>query len=233
MNESSDTVAGPPTLAMHPDPPRPPRRRRRRGRIILYALFTLGLLVIGYFAITFAQVVTTAKVDDAPNAHARPAEAIIVLGAAQYNGVPSPVLKARLDHALELYRWGLAPVLVVTGGRQPGDTYTEATTGYDYFRAHGVPDSAIRKEVHGRTTWESMHAAAVFLRPEGIDDVILVSDGYHSKRLLGIAHEVGLHARVSPSTESMSSGTRLRAELREAVAVGIGRIIGYRVLDHR
>lgn len=197
------------------------------------AAFGLACLLVAYFAFTFAQVVNMSRTDDAPNASAKRAEAIIVLGAAQYNGVPSPVLKARLDHALELYRWGLAPVVVVTGGRQPGDVYTEATTGYDYLRAHGVPDSAIRKEVHGRTTWESMRAASTFLEAEGIDDVILVSDGYHSKRLLGIADEVGLHARVSPSTETMSSGTRLRAQLRETVAVGIGRIIGYRVLDHR
>jgi len=219
--------------AMRPTMEPEPRRPRRRRRIVFRVLLGIICVVVTYFAVTLAQVVGTSHTDDAPNASARPAEAIIVLGAAQYNGVPSPVLKARLDHALELYRWGLAPVLVVTGGRQPGDVYTEATTGYDYLRARGVPDSAIRKEVHGRTTWESMRAAATFLGDEGIDDVILVSDGYHSKRLLGIADEVGLHARVSPSTESMSTGTRLRAELRETVAVGIGRMVGYRLLDHR
>lgn len=191
------------------------------------------LLGIAYVGVTFAQVVATSHRDDTPNAQATKAQAIIVLGAAQYDGVPSPVLKARLEHALELYRWGIAPVVVVTGGRQPGDRFTEATAGYDYLRRRGVPDSAIRKEVHGSTTWESLRAASTFLEKEGITDVVLVSDGYHSKRLLEIAGEVGLSARVSPSTESLSGSTRLRAEVRETLAVSIGRITGFHLLDHR
>ena len=113
-------------------------------------------------------MVATSHRDDTPNAQAAKAQAIIVLGAAQYDGVPSPVLKARLDHALELYRWKIAPIIVVTGGRQPGDRFTEATAGYDYLRDLGVPDSAIRKEVHGSTTWESLRAASTFLE-EGED----------------------------------------------------------------
>ena len=124
-------------------------------------------------------------------------------------------------------------MVVVTGGRQPGDRYTEATTGYDYLRAHGVPDAAILKEVHGRTTWESLRSASNFLHARNIERVILVSDSYHSKRLLGIAAEVGLDARVSPSEERLSRATRLRAEVRETIAVGFGRIVGYHVLDHR
>lgn len=190
-------------------------------------------IIAAYFAVTFAQVSSTARRDDAAASDTRPAQALIVLGAAQYNGVPSPVLGARLDHALALYRRKLAPVIVVTGGRQPGDRFTEATAGYDYLRSRGVPDSAIRKEVQGRTTWESLRAAATFLHAEGIDDVIIVSDGYHSERALGIASEVGLHARVSPSGMPMSDRARLRAELRETVAVAFGRIVGYRALDHR
>lgn len=191
------------------------------------------VVALGYFGFTYLQVVATANVDDAVGDDVAAAQAIVVLGAAQYDGVPSPVLRARLDHALELYRRGLAPVIVVTGGRQAGDRFTEATAGYDYLRNHGVPDEAIRKEVQGRTTWGSLRATSTFLHDEGIDDVFLVSDGYHSKRALGIAHEVGLRARVSPIHTSMSTSTRLRAELRETVAVGIGRIIGYRLLDHR
>lgn len=209
------------------------KRPRRKGRRLLLVIGVVCCVVVAYFAATFAQVVDTSRVDDAAGPRAVPAQAIIVLGAAQYNGVPSPVLRGRLDHALELYQRHLAPVIVVTGGRQPGDRFTEATSGYDYLRAHGVPDGAIRKEVQGRTTWESLRAASTFLHAEGIDDVFLVSDGYHSKRALGIAHEVGLQARVSPARTPMSSTTRLRAQVREAVAVGIGRLVGYRVLDHR
>jgi vancomycin permeability regulator SanA len=207
--------------------------RRRWLRRLWIGSLVVVLLGIGYVGVTFAQVVSTSHRDDVPNARAAKAQAIIVLGAAQYDGVPSPVLEARLDHALELYRWGIAPVVVVTGGRQPGDRFTEATTGYDYLRKRGVPDSAIRKEVHGSTTWESLRAASTFLAQEGISEVVLVSDGYHSKRLLEIAGEVGLDARVSPSTESLSGSTRLRAELRETVAVSIGRVTGFHLLDHR
>ena len=213
-------------------------RRRRRPRRRWVRRLGIGVLVVvvlgaGYVGVTFAQVVSTSHRDDVPNARAAKAQAIVVLGAAQYDGVPSPVLKARLDHALELYRWGIAPVVVVTGGRQPGDRFTEATTGYDYLRKRGVPDSAIRREVHGSTTWESLRAASTFLGDEGISDVVLVSDGYHSKRLLEIAGEVGLDARVSPSTESLSGATRLRAEVRETLAVSIGRLTGFHLLDHR
>ena len=208
------------------------RPRRRRHRLVKWSLVVVACIVL-YFGFTFAQVVSTAHRDDAPNSGAVHTQAIIVLGAAQYNGRPSPVLKARLDQALKLYRWGLAPVLVTTGGRQPGDKFTEATTGYDYFRARGVPDSAIRKEVNGGTTWESLQAAARFLRAEGITHVILVSDGYHSKRLLEIAGEVHLSARVSPASERLSASLRLRYYMRESVAVSLGRIIGFHALDHR
>jgi vancomycin permeability regulator SanA len=211
------------------------RRRRRRTwtRRLLWALVVGIVVVVSYVGITFVQVVHTSHRDDARSSSAPKAQAVIVLGAAQYNGRPSPVLEARLAHALQLYRWGLAPVMVVTGGRRPGDRYTEATTGYNYLRAHGVPDSAIRKEVKGGTTWESLQAAARFLHAEHIDHVILVSDGYHSLRLLEIAGEVGLHARVSPSRERLSRATRLHYQLRETVAVAIGRVTGFHLLDRR
>lgn len=209
------------------------RSKRRWLRRTLIAVLVLGVLGVGYFGFTLAQVVSMTNRDDVPSAHAAKAQAIIVLGAAQYDGRPSPVLKARLEHALTLYRWGIAPVIVVTGGRQPGDRFTEATAGYDFMRAHGVPDAAILREVHGNTTWESMRAASTFLKERGISQVVLVSDGYHSKRLLEIAGEVGLDARVSPSRETLSGTSRLRAQVREAVAVSIGRITGFHALDRR
>jgi len=197
-------------------------------RRVARLLVALGIVAVAVFASAFVLVLVVSQQDER-----RPVDAIIVLGAAQYNGRPSPVLEARLAHALQLYRRGLAPVIVVTGGRQPGDRYTEATTGYDYLRAHGVPDAAIRKEVQGGSTWESLQAAARFLHDERIDRVILVSDSYHSLRLLEIAGEVGLHGRVSPSGEHLSSGTELRYELRETVAVSIGRVTGFHLLDRR
>lgn len=208
---------------------RPARHRRNWLRWISAA----AVLIVVYVGFTFAQVIVTSHRDDATSAQSAPAQAIIVLGAAQYNGRPSPVLKARLDHALQLYRWKLAPILVVTGGRQPGDTYTEATTGYMYLRDRGVPDAAIRKEVQGGSTWESLKAASRFLHAESITKVILVSDDYHSKRLMEIAGEVGLSARVSPSREPMTSTTRFRFSVRETIAVSIGRLTGFHALDRR
>jgi uncharacterized SAM-binding protein YcdF (DUF218 family) len=161
------------------------------------------------------------------------AEAIVVLGAAQYNGRPSPVLEARLRHALDLYQHHLARRIVVTGGRQEGDRFTEATSGYNWLRRQGVPDTAILKEVKGRNTYESLAAVERFLRPLGVSEVILVSDPTHSLRLRGVGDEVGLDAQVSPAPGSEGTGVhRVRAMARETVAVGLGRIVGYRRLTN-
>lgn len=127
--------------------PDPPRRRRWWRRLRWPTLFGLGVavLAVSYVATTFVLVWQASRHDGRVRA-----DAIVVLGAAQYNGVPSPVLRQRLDHALDLYREGVAPLVVVTGGRQPGDRYTEATTGYNYLRDHGLSDEVIRKEVQGK-----------------------------------------------------------------------------------
>ena len=189
--------------------------------MILGPALVLAVIVL-YVAGTFVQVWQASRSDSA-----RPAEAIVVLGAAQYDGRPSPVLQNRLDHAFELYEQGLAPLIVVTGGRQEGDRFTEATAGYNHLRARGVPDEHLQKEVQGHTTYESLAAVARFLRDDGITDVILVSSPSHSKRLAGVADDVGLDAVLSPS-----EGTPSVASLgRETVAVSVGRIIGYRRMD--
>lgn len=197
---------------------RPPRRLRRW---VVRGAGVLVLLAVSYVAITFVQVWRASSRDDTTMAGA-----IVVLGAAQYDGRPSPVLAARLQHGLDLYRRGLAPIIVVTGGRQEGDTYTEATSGYNWLRARGVPDEAIRKEVQGRTTYESLSAAAAFLEDEGIDEVLLVTDGYHALRVAGIAEEVGLEPHVS----GVGDGPTIAQLARETAAVSVGRIIGYRRL---
>lgn len=202
-----------------------PRRSRRWRRLRWPGLIGLGavVLVASYLAATFVQVWQSSRRDSRV-----PADAIVVLGAAQYDGRPSPVLQARLDHALELYEAGLAPLVVVTGGRQEGDRYTEATAGYNFLRAHGLPDEAIRKEVQGASTYESLASVARFLRREGIADVVLVSSPAHSRRVADIADEVGLRATVSPTAGTAS----IQSLLRETVAVAAGRVVGYRRLDH-
>ena len=157
-----------------------------------------------------------------------PADAIVVLGAAQYDGEPSPVLAGRLDHAEELWREGLAPIVVTTGSNLPGDRFTEGYAGYEYLRFAGIPDDALLVITDGASTWEQLAATARQLRLRDLDSVILVSDPYHSLRLTQIADEVGLYATVS-STDGSSS---IRQLLRETAAVSLGRILGYRRVDN-
>jgi uncharacterized SAM-binding protein YcdF (DUF218 family) len=179
----------------------------------------LAAAALLYLAITFFQVWQASRRDEAA-----PAQAIVVLGAAQYDGTPSPVLANRLDHAAELYEQGIAPLIVVTGGRQEGDRFTEAEAGANYLSTtHGIPGSSIERETTGENSWESLASAARFLRDDGITEVVLVSDPYHAMRIDGIAHELGLDAVVSPADGSPS----VPELARETVAVAIGRIIGY------
>lgn len=189
-------------------------------------LFTLGvvaaLVLLLYLGVTFVQVLVASRHDDRG-----PADAIVVLGAAQYNGEPSGALRGRLDHALELYEDGVAPVIIPTGGGLPGDLTTEGLAGYAYLRERGVPEAAILPEVGAANTYEALSAAAVIIEERGLDRAVLVSDPYHNRRLEGIAREVGLDAGVSPtraSSDAFSLG-------RETLAVAAGRLIGFRRLS--
>jgi uncharacterized SAM-binding protein YcdF (DUF218 family) len=185
-----------------------------------------GLVVAGmlYLAVTFAQVYRAARRDDA-----QPAEAIVVFGTAQYDGEPSPVLAARLDHAIELYEAKLAPVVVVTGGNQPGDRFTEAAASAAYLLERGVPDEDVLREVSGTSSWQSLAAVSEFLAERDIKEVLLVSDPFHSLRISAMADELGLDAHASPTRSSPISGlTEMQYMARETVAVALGRIIGFR-----
>lgn len=185
------------------------------------ALVTVGVLYLG---VTFGQIWWEARRDET-----QPSPAIIVFGAAQYDGRPSPVLKARLDHAVDLFRRQLAPLIVVTGGRRPGDRYTEATVSADYLRARGVPEAAVLREVSGESSWQSLSAAAAILADRDITEALLVSDRFHSMRIEGIADELGLTAHVSPTPTSPIAGwSERRAMGRETLAVALGRVIGFR-----
>lgn len=182
-----------------------------------------GALLL-YLGVTFVQVWLASRQD-----HAQPAQAIVVFGTAQYNGEPSPVLKARLDHAIDLFRRKLAPVVVVTGGRQPGDRFTEATASANYLLAHGVPDADVLREVSGQSSWQSLAATATFLKQRAIKDVLLVSDPFHSFRIDAMADELGLDGHASPTKTSPITGfSAAKYMVRETAAVAIGRIIGYR-----
>lgn len=199
-------------------------------RRLLKGALLVGLLLVGYVGVTFLQVVAATRRDRAGEA-----QAIVVLGAAQYDGRPSDVFRARLDHAADLYERGLAPIVVVTGGRQPGDRFTEASAAAGYLRGR-VPSEAMRLETSGTNSWESMAAAARFLRDEGITEVLLVSSPYHALRIEHIAGEVGLDGRSSPANTPESVVAVGGHLVRETLAVALGRVIGHRRLvdlDHR
>lgn len=185
---------------------------------VLLGLFAAGL---AYLAVTFLQVWDASRSNDV-----RDSDAIVVLGAAQYDCVPSPVLEKRLDHALDLYEEGVAPRIVVTGGKRAGDRCTEAEAGALYLLQHGVPDADILREVKGTNTWESIAASAAFLGDRGYDRVVLVTDDYHALRVRAIADELGLEPVVSP----VGDNATLRELVKETGAVAVGRVVGFRRL---
>jgi uncharacterized SAM-binding protein YcdF (DUF218 family) len=131
-----------------------------------------------------------------------PADAVVVLGAAQYNGRPSPVLRARLDHGMRLYRDGLTSRIIVTGGVGRGDTTSEAMVGRHWLLAQGVPDSAIVVVPRGRSTYASMTDVAAWMHQRNLDTVLLVSDPFHMCRLRFEARRVALTAYTSPTPSS-------------------------------
>jgi len=129
---------------------------------------------------------------------ARPADAIAVFGAAEYDGRPSPVLRARLDHALELYRRGLAPLIITLGGGEAEDLHSEGGVGHDYLLAHGVPESAIIAETESDNTEQSAERLAVIARENGLRTIDVVSDGSHLFRIHAICTQDGLQVYTSP-----------------------------------
>jgi uncharacterized SAM-binding protein YcdF (DUF218 family) len=216
-------------LALDPTPvggmprPRRVRRRRWRGRVLLTLV---AVLVVGlaYYGISLYQVHSTGQSDQA-----RPVDAIVVMGAAQYDGRPSPQLQARLDHARALWNRELAASIVVTGGKLPADRFTEAEASADYLVERGVPADRIRSESESHNSYDALRGVAALL-----DDgatVLIVTDPFHSLRSRLTAEELGLDAYVSPTRTSPVQGNTARArEMKEAVGVAIGRIIGFRRL---
>lgn len=181
---------------------------RAAARWIVRLLVVAGL---GYGA-AFTWVVAASRQDQR-----RPVDAIVVLGAAQYSGRPSPVLAARLEHALALYRERLAPVLVVTGGIGRGDRESEATVAHRWLVSQGVPLGNVVVQPEGNTTAASMAAVARWAADAEIGTLLLVSDPFHSARLRGEARRAGLTAWTSPTHSSPISG-RMGTELRYLAA---------------
>jgi uncharacterized SAM-binding protein YcdF (DUF218 family) len=199
------------------------RRRRRRWKIVRRSVLAVFALVAGYYAVTLVQVYQTGRSDQA-----RSVDAVVVMGAAQYDGRPSPQLAARLDHVVSLYDEDVAPLVVVTGGKRAGDRFTEAEASAQYLIDRGVPASAIVMESTGRTTYESMGGAAELLADRGLDTVLVVTDPYHALRSRLVAEDVGLTAYVSSTpTSVVRGGNAVRRHLAEAGGVALGRIVGF------
>jgi uncharacterized SAM-binding protein YcdF (DUF218 family) len=192
---------------------------------LLRGLGRLGAGALIAYAVLLVWIWWVSRRDDR-----RPADAIVVLGAAQYNGRPSPVFAARLDHALELYRAGLAPTVVVTGGIGSGDRVSEATVGHGYLKARAVPETAIVVRPDGRTTEESMRSVAEWLHDRELRRVLLVSDPFHMARLRLEARRVDLDAFTTPTTTSPiqpGSSREIRYLLAEALKLPVawGRMV--------
>ena len=194
---------------------RAPRTARRPRRLIVA---TLALAALGWIA-SVSAVVLTGRLDSR-----RASDAIVVLGAAQWAGRPSPVLRARLDHGAALWRERVAPLLLLTGGVGDGDTISEAEVGRRYLVAKGIPASAILVERTGRTTGQSVRSAAAILRGEGLRRVVLVSDPFHALRLRILAARHGLDAATSPTRTSpiaRNAVTEWRYVLSESVKLPV------------
>jgi uncharacterized SAM-binding protein YcdF (DUF218 family) len=201
--------------------------RRSVGRTIA-AVIVVGLA--GTHAVTADAtfpIWQRGEVDDAPRLAT--VDAIVVLGAAQYDGRPSPVFQARLDHAIALWREGRAPILVVTGGRQEGDRWTEAAAARDYAIGQGVPAASIRMEDQGRSTLESLRAVATVLEAGSLASAVFVSDRSHMLRVLRMARDLGIQAYGSPAPDSPTDATmerRVDATLHELGALAWYALVG-------
>jgi uncharacterized SAM-binding protein YcdF (DUF218 family) len=188
-------------------------------------LVALAVIAAVYVGVTAVQVWLTSRRSDPHRS-----QAIIVMGAAQYDGVPSPDLAARLEEADRLWAGGDAPVVVVTGSKEKGDAYTEAQAGESWLRAHGVADGDV-VEAGGNDSWSNLADAASELRARGIEHVLVVTDGFHEDRSLAIATDVGLVASPVPATASPITGySAVPYFAKETLGVALGRIIGYRPL---
>ena len=152
------------------------------------------------------------------------------MGAAQYDGVPSPDLRARLDEAVLLFHQGDAGVVAVTGSKEKGDEFTEAEAGARYLETKGVPSTAI-VEAGGDDTWQSLSDVAPMLKARGDTKVLVVTDPFHEDRSMAIASQLGLTPYPTPTQTSPITGwATVPYFLKEAVGVGLGRVVGYQHL---
>lgn len=196
------------------------RHPRRHWWLRLLVLVVLA--AAAFLTITAVRVVHTASLQEMHTA-----DAIVVFGAAEYSGRPSPVLRARLDHALDLFHRGLAPVVITTGGAADDPTFSEGGVGRDYLMRHGVPERSLIAEMQARDTSESAVRVGVIMRANGLHSCVAVSDGYHVFRIRKLLEHEGIGpVYVAPRADSRPHGIvqRVLAVLREATSYSLWRV---------
>src|ERR1700678_2732081 len=184
------------------------------------ARWVIGLELLGLFALTGWLTLTAVRiVHEGSRQELHPADAIVVFGAAEYSGHPSPVLRARLDHAFDLFQRGLAPVLITTGGAASDPTFSEGGVGRDYLEKRGIPERNLMAETQGSDTAQSAQRVAVIMRANGLHSCVAVSDAYHVFRIKRLLEHEGIgpvYEAPRPGSRPHSIVQRLYAVLREA-----------------
>ncbi len=196
----------------------PKRHLRRHWLLWLEALAAVVLIWLAVICV---------KIDgEASHQELHPADAIIVFGAAEYSGRPSPVYRARLDHAFDLFQQGLAPVIITTGGSAADPSFSEGGVGHDYLMHRGVPDSNLIAETLGSDTAQSAARIGVIMRANHMHSCVAVSDAYHVFRIRKLLDHEGVQVFVSPRPDSRphSLWQRAVAALREAVSYMVWRL---------
>ena len=196
--------------------------KRHRPRWWLRLLLLAITVVLAFLAITAVHIVAAASPQDIPHS-----DAIVVFGAAEYSGRPSPVLKARLDHALDLFHRGVAPVVITTGGAASDPKFTEGGVGKDYLMRHGIPERSLIAETQGRDTSESATRVGVIMHANGLRSCVAVSDAYHVFRIRKLLEHEGIgpvYTAPRPDSRPRSIFQRAFAVLREATSYMLWRI---------
>jgi uncharacterized SAM-binding protein YcdF (DUF218 family) len=197
-------------------------KRHRPRRWWLRLLLLAIAVVLAFLAITAAHIVAAASQQEVPHS-----DAIVVFGAAEYSGRPSPVLKARLDHALDLFHRGIAPVVITTGGAADDPKFSEGGVGKDYLMRHGIPERSLIAETQGRDTAESATRVGVIMHTNGLRSCVAVSDAYHVFRIRKLLEHEGIgpvYTAPRPDSRPRNIFQRAFAVLREATSYMLWRI---------
>jgi len=196
-------------------------KRNTSGRWLIWLLVLAGMLILGALAETSLRIIQAAKENQV-----HVADAIVVFGAAQYDGRPSPVFRARLDHAYDLFQRKLAPVVIITGGAGNDPKYSEGGVGRDYLIGRGVPEGDLIAETQGSDSARSAERVSVIMRTNGMHSCIAVSDAYHVFRIQRMLEREGLTVYVAPRPWSRppTKWERVQAIGREATSYLVWRV---------